>query len=702
MRRLATGALCAFALLSADAGATSVDTPPEAAQPAASELVTALRRARSEWSQGHGEAALEALEPLRVGLLGDHVELIRTAWLRELHRLPDSVTAAQAGLAQEPPSEVRAHLYQELAQTHLAAGELPDAYRAQRSSWEASHDSSRKAELQIELARAFERKQLPADALRLYRRTWSEGPITPVTQEAYDRDRLLTRATGAPEPPLEELLQRAERLRSAWECDRALPLVTELAGKPGLSPALTLQLEQDRAACLFQTRRYAEAAAAYGALVARRPQDHDAAIQRARAIGRQGDLELAVRELRALAKRAPPATSARARYLAATLLAEREPEASRELLLELEGQQADPEHARLARWRLAWDDYLHGRHEAAIQRMQGIASGPSADLEVQRARYWIAMARRALGRPEGEQDMRALAAELPLSYYGLLAARRAGIEPALERSFVGERSTLAAPRPHERARILLEGGLPEPAREELESWIADQRLNRELRLLAAELYHDLGDHFRAVQLVENGFGGALESGIDPRWRDAWLAAWPQPYGPSVRDATDEFGFERWLVYAVMREESTYRPEVESPAGAIGLMQIIPPTGSRIASDLGVAPFEPELLRRPEINIRFGTYYLDKLLREFDGAQPHAIAAYNAGPEAVTRWLAAAGEVELDAFVDSVPYDETRRYCRRVLRSYWIYRILYQPGTTPPQQDAAGAPRGAQSSLTVRR
>jgi soluble lytic murein transglycosylase len=133
----------------------------------------------------------------------------------------------------------------------------------------------------------------------------------------------------------------------------------------------------------------------------------------------------------------------------------------------------------------------------------------------------------------------------------------------------------------------------------------------------------------------------------------------------------------------MREESTYRPGVESPVGAIGLMQIIPPTAERIAAQLGLEGFAPDKLRVPDLNIRFGTFYLNSLVELFSGSQPLAIAAYNAGPEAVNRWLEHDGANSDDVFVESVPYAETRKYLRRVLRSQRIYRLLYASDVSAP-------------------
>ena len=97
---------------------------------------------------------------------------------------------------------------------------------------------------------------------------------------------------------------------------------------------------------------------------------------------------------------------------------------------------------------------------------------------------------------------------------------------------------------------------------------------------------------------------------------------------------------------------------------------------------------------PATNIRFGTWYLRSLVERFGGSRTLAIASYNAGPEAVMRWIDFAGTEPPDVFVDSVPYGETRRYLRRVLRSYHLYRLLYPEAPVPaaPAQSPAAPSR----------
>jgi soluble lytic murein transglycosylase len=131
-----------------------------------------------------------------------------------------------------------------------------------------------------------------------------------------------------------------------------------------------------------------------------------------------------------------------------------------------------------------------------------------------------------------------------------------------------------------------------------------------------------------------------------------------------------------LLCAVILEESRFDPQALSVAGARGLMQIMPATGKDIAKSLKVRPFDEQKLYDPELNIRFGSSYLARLLEEFGGKTYLAVAAYNAGPRAVRDWLARFPGLPEDEFVERIPYAETRNYVVRVLTSRQVYKSLY--------------------------
>ncbi|MFO0627774.1 MAG: lytic transglycosylase domain-containing protein [Polyangiales bacterium] len=113
------------------------------------------------------------------------------------------------------------------------------------------------------------------------------------------------------------------------------------------------------------------------------------------------------------------------------------------------------------------------------------------------------------------------------------------------------------------------------------------------------------------------------------------------------------------------------------ARAIGLLQMIPPTTRRAASELGI-PFAEEMLYEPAYNIRVGGYYIGRLYRQYHGLLPRAIGSFNAGPGAMARWIREFGALPLDEFVERIPFDETRTYVRRVVQNLARYRYLYGP------------------------
>lgn len=138
-----------------------------------------------------------------------------------------------------------------------------------------------------------------------------------------------------------------------------------------------------------------------------------------------------------------------------------------------------------------------------------------------------------------------------------------------------------------------------------------------------------------------------------------------------------------LVAAVIRVESRWRVGATSPKGARGLMQIMPATGSWIAAQLGDQGFDAGQLYEPDLNIRYGTWYLAYLISQFGGQLTPALAAYNGGSHNVRAWLAEGrwtGEV---GTLSQVPFEETREFVIRVVRNYERYERLYGRGPGPP-------------------
>jgi soluble lytic murein transglycosylase len=165
-----------------------------------------------------------------------------------------------------------------------------------------------------------------------------------------------------------------------------------------------------------------------------------------------------------------------------------------------------------------------------------------------------------------------------------------------------------------------------------------------------------------------------EPGVAIRLRDQRGEPRPRAYAAEVERASKKYGVDPNLLFAVMRVESVYYREIVSFAGAVGLMQIMPQTGMRIARALGNTDFNPRELLDPSKNIEFAAWYLASLISRFDGRIPLAIAAYNGGPHNVRLWMKAhPSQMPLDAFLERIPFHETHNYVRRVLSHYAAYR-----------------------------
>ncbi|MBN1916265.1 MAG: lytic transglycosylase domain-containing protein [Verrucomicrobia bacterium] len=149
---------------------------------------------------------------------------------------------------------------------------------------------------------------------------------------------------------------------------------------------------------------------------------------------------------------------------------------------------------------------------------------------------------------------------------------------------------------------------------------------------------------------------------------------PRTYRAVVAEAAREAGIDRLLVAAVIHCESRFRPTAASPAGARGLMQIMPATASEVAAKLGIAGYNEAMLDEPGVNVRLGCGYLRELLDRFGGNETVALAAYNAGRGNVARWLEAVGG-DAERMLEEQAFDETRRYVHNVLGTRRLLRRL---------------------------
>ena len=155
----------------------------------------------------------------------------------------------------------------------------------------------------------------------------------------------------------------------------------------------------------------------------------------------------------------------------------------------------------------------------------------------------------------------------------------------------------------------------------------------------------------------------------------WLALFPFPYEDAIVKWSKQRELNPLLVTALIRQESSFRAEVKSWAGAMGLMQIMPDTGKWISEKVSLSDYS---LVNPDHNINFGTWYMDHTHEIYNNNSLLAIASYNAGPGNVDKWIRKYPTQNPEEFIEKIPFGETKKYVERVLGNYWNYLRIYNP------------------------
>ena len=356
-----------------------------------------------------------------------------------------------------------------------------------------------------------------------------------------------------------------------------------------------------------------------------------------------------------------------------------------------------------------------GAHAAALAALDRIERLSVAGREQRlRARYWRARTLDARGDASAGPEFAAVSAESPASWYGLLARDRArvgdgaGVAPVLacdSRSgpwrsvWPLEAGPLGADPRFLAGVELLRMGLPGAAEELLA--VERSGLPEDAARLLIEALQRTRRPNAAAFVARATLGRGLAGSVDDRTVGVWEATYPRPYRGAVERWARAAGIDPDLLQALMREESRFDRWARSWAGAIGLTQLMPRTAQAVASELKLGRVTPAALHAPQLNIRLGAAYLGELLSTFDGSKVRAVAAYNAGPQAVERWLQARPGAELDEWVEQIPAAETRDYVKRVLGSYAAYRLVYGGELAAFERGATAPGRGLAGRLTRR-
>ena len=555
----------------------------------------------------------------------------------------------------------------QLGELEIAAEELARLTRRKR-------DAANRVALLAILSDVYVELERPDDARDAALEAWKSA-VQPGQQDAARK--LQERASPSPS----DRVSRAEELMDARRFAQA---VEELeAIDLGDDPALGARWRHVYGMALFRMRtRYLDAARILhqSALLGGEHETEDA-FHSARALSRADQDGRAIRAYRRFAQRYPRNKRApEARFLAAWLeirLGRANGEKQMERLVRGKSQ-VRGRWRRSAVWELGFRAFETRRYSRAARYLSQYTSLVSTSMDAARGFYWLGRAYRR-GPKAVDAYRKAIGVE-PLHWYAVLAAgrlKRLKVTPPGPFENAGTPSSVEVPdadlplpdtfEVYRQLGLDLDGIAWLNAHEN--ALVAEYPSAQRIPLLT-QLYRDAGAYRDALLIARRRMVYLHSDPSKHRWW--WDAVYPMPW----RSLVDEHRADlpRALVYATMRQESGFRPDVVSRAGAVGLMQLMP----EIATKLAGKTVTRYMLRVPETNIALGLEEMAALAEDFDDVYPLSIAAYNAGKSRVNRWLKESKRMELDRFVERIPFNETRNYVRRVTTHYARYSYLDDP------------------------
>ena len=338
------------------------------------------------------------------------------------------------------------------------------------------------------------------------------------------------------------------------------------------------------------------------------------------------------------------------------------------------GMESSHASAGLARMRLGQIRLQQNDEEAAAEVFGSYLEEFPDGQRWAEATYWVARSLGALGRDEDAQEyLREIQDRDALSYYGVL------VFDLLEEPFrpAVPSGPVAAPRPWLRdglrtLDLLVAAGLDAGVEAHIDGLIARTDGSVPEGLDVADALIERGFSIAGINV-----GRGLVRGGAPQTKRLLRVLYPFPYRELVTREAYERGIDPIFLAALIRQESAFTPKIHSPAGAIGLMQVMPATGRALARSQGIRGFTAASLETAEINLHLGTsFWIDMERRYGDGELPLVLSAYNAGPTRARRWRRLPEFADPLRFTERIPFDETRGYVKAITRNIGLYQFLY--------------------------
>lgn len=349
-----------------------------------------------------------------------------------------------------------------------------------------------------------------------------------------------------------------------------------------------------------------------------------------------------------------------------------------------------------ALFKIPWIERLQGHDEDAVEdfkksldfynspRYEHLQTlYPSSPSYLPATHYWLAQTAGALKKfDEKKIQLKKLIGEFPFNFYAVISRGELGME-------LKELFNRQSPEPFayrtvglgdlrrknlKRAEQLISVGFLKYGIRELSLVTQGGEGDREFLFYLSRLFYLAGEYQQTMRLSWRIID---RDDIDWVSRDLAKGLFPEAYFGEVDSLAKNSKLDAFLVLSLMRQESAFNPGIVSSANAIGLMQLLPSTAREVARSMKREAPDVEQLKNPAVNIPLGLDYLKRLLSKFDHNIALALAAYNAGPKKVKQWIGLRSHLTPIEFIESIPFNETRDYVKKVLRNYYIYLALYK-------------------------
>lgn len=332
--------------------------------------------------------------------------------------------------------------------------------------------------------------------------------------------------------------------------------------------------------------------------------------------------------------------------------------------------------------------YREGEYKKVVSLYDQFLLTEGSDKWELQVRYWLYRALKKIESPRAKDIAATIFKDFPLTYYGLVVRMEEKQEmqslfamdvKKVEASLWWSQKDKAR---WDRINKLVTLGWLDEAESEID-YMADPQLAPGY-VMRAKLWQSAGLMNRAVQ----DYASAINVDHTYLSRNVLKEAFPQKYVAEVENAEKEFSVSRNLIWAIMRQESAFMPRAISPSNAYGLMQMLSPTARETARWLKVRNFKmPYDIFKPSNSVRFGTHFINRMIRKYKNVIPLAVASYNVGPGNLDRWLSHRSDLsdwatmgqnpDEDMWMDELPWAETSFYVKAVLRNYLLYQIIHQ-------------------------